>query len=240
MKDSIIKLRLKLVVTIVDRNKGCNAIKLFKSLGVHWHFTVSGEGTANSEMMELLGLGSSDKSIALCIIPQFRVEEFLETINRELHLDVKGNGVGFTIPISGVNHPIIHKIEKEISMESIKTMKQELEQMVEKQKKETIYSVVLGVINQGYSEEVMSSAKETGVRGGTVIHARKVGVEDAVKFLGISVQEEKEILMIVTTKENRHDLMKKLSKEHGITSETHGVFLSLPVEDVIGIQLPKE
>ena len=46
--------------------------------------------------------------------------------------------------------------------------------------------------------------------------------------------------MIVTTKENRHDLMKKLSKERGSTSETHGVFLSLPVEDVIGIQLPKE
>jgi len=240
MKDSIIKLRLKLVVTIVDRNKGCNAIKLFKTLGTHWHYMVSGVGTANSEMMELLGLGSSDKAIALCIIPQFRVAEFLETINQQLHLNKKGNGVGFTIPISGVNHPIIHKIEKEISAESMKTMKQEIDKMEEKSKKETIYSVVIGVINQGYSEEVMSSAKATGVRGGTVIHARKVGAEDAVKFLGIFVQEEKEILMIVTTKTNRHDLMKKLSSEHGINTETQGIYLALPVEDVIGLQLPKD
>ena len=240
MKDSIVKLRLKLVVTVIDRNKGSDAIKLFKSLGTHWHFTALGEGTANSEMMELLGLGSSDKTIVLCIIPQFRVDEFLQTINQKLHLATKGNGIVFTIPISGVNHPIIQKIEKEISMGSTKTMEKEMEQVIEKQKKEPIYSVVIGVINQGYSEEVMSSAKETGVRGGTVIHARKVGVEDVVKFLGISVQEEKEILMIVTTKENRHGLMKKLSKDHGIASETQGVFLSLPVEDVNGIQLPKE
>ncbi|MDF9824420.1 hypothetical protein M2475_000710 [Breznakia sp. PF5-3] len=237
MKETMIKMRLNLIITVVDRNKGCKVMKIFKSLGTHWHYMLSGEGTMNSEMMELLGLGTSEKSIALCIVPHFRVSEFMQTIRRELRMDMKGKGVGFTLPISGVNHPIIQKIKNEMNMETMKTMKKEMEQMTEKITTGTQYSVVIGIINQGYSEDVMSTARTVGARGGTVVRARRVGIEDAVKFLGISVQEEKEILMILTAKESRHDIMKALSHEHGIASETHGIYLSLPVEEVMGLDL---
>jgi len=109
--------------------------------------------------------------------------------------------------------------------------------MIEKSKSSSKYSIVIGIINQGYSEEVMDTAKANGVRGGTVVHARRIGIEDAVKFLGISLQEEKELLMILTTKENKHQVMKELSSKHGVKSETRGVYLSLPVEDIAGVDL---
>jgi len=239
--DSIEKLHLKLIVTIVDRDKASALMRLYKTMKVHWHYVISGQGTATSETMLMLGLGSSDKSIVLCIEPAYRIDDFLKLITKELQLEKKGKGIAFTLPISGVNHPIIQKIQKEVNMEMNKQMKDQLEKdietMIEKSKSSSKYSIVIGIINQGYSEEVMDTAKANGVRGGTVVHARRIGIEDAVKFLGISLQEEKELLMILTTKENKHQVMKELSSKHGVKSETRGVYLSLPVEDIAGVDL---
>lgn len=232
----MIELRPKMIVTIVDRNRATCVMKLFKSLRVHWHYVLLGEGTASSEMMDMLGLGSSDKSVFLCIEPEYRVTDFLKQITRSLQLNMAGKGIAFSIPISGVNHPIIDKLKEELNLESEK-MEKEMEKVIQNKKKEIHYSLIVGMINQGYSEDVMATAKKLGVTGGTIVHARRVGIEDAVKFLGISVQEEKEMLVILTSKEKKHEIMKELSVAHGIKSEVQGIFLSLPVEEIAGIDL---
>ena len=228
--------RPKLIVTIVDRNRASCVMKLFKSLHVHWHYVFLGEGTASSEIMDMLGLGSSDKSIFLCIETEHRVTNFLKLITRELQLNMSGKGIAFSIPISGVNHPILDKLKEELNLESEK-MEKAIEKVMHGDKKEIKYSLVVGMINQGYSDDVMATAKTLGVTGGTIVHARRVDAEDAVKFLGISIQEEKEMLIILTSKEKRHEIMKELSIKHGVKSEVQGIFLSLPVEDIAGIDL---
>ena len=47
------------------------------------------------------------------------------------------------------------------------------------------------VVNQGYSEEVMNAARAAGAGGGTVLHSRRIGDEEALSFWGISVQDQK-------------------------------------------------
>ena len=59
------------------------------------------------------------------------------------------------------------------------------------------HEAIFCIVNSGYSEAVMDAAKRLGAKGGTVINARGTASKEAEKFFGISVQPEKEIVMIL-------------------------------------------
>ena len=59
------------------------------------------------------------------------------------------------------------------------------------------HEVILCIVNNGFSEAVMDAAREAGARGGTVIHARGTANKDAELFFNISIQPEKEVVMIL-------------------------------------------
>ena len=50
--------------------------------------------------------------------------------------------------------------------------------------KDTTYELVIVIANQGYIEMVMDAARGAGAYGGTVIHAKGTGMEQAEKFMG--------------------------------------------------------
>ena len=101
--------------------------------------------------------------------------------------------------------------------------------------KERTHDLVMAIVNQGYSDELVNTAREAGASGGTVISARGQAHEGAVKFFGISVQEEKELILILAGRENTVNIMRAISEAHGLNSKAHGIVLSLPVDDVVGM-----
>ena len=97
------------------------------------------------------------------------------------------------------------------------------------------YQMVIAVVNQGYSEDVMAAARPAGAGGGTVLHSRHVGSGETLTFWGISVQPEKEIVMILCRQEEKTNIMKAIAASCGMKTEAQGLVLSLPVETVVGI-----
>lgn len=95
-------------------------------------------------------------------------------------------------------------------------------------------SVILTIVNRGYADSVMQSAIEAGATGGTVINARGTGGIEIAKFVGITIQPEKEVVLILATEEKRHDIMMSIYKDNGLTSEAKGFSISLPVSQVLG------
>ncbi len=63
------------------------------------------------------------------------------------------------------------------------------------------YELVLCIVNAGFSEAVMDAAKEVGARGGTVIHARGTANREAEQFFNITIQPDKEVVMILVPNE---------------------------------------
>ena len=63
------------------------------------------------------------------------------------------------------------------------------------------HEVIFVIVNAGFAEEAMDVAREQGVRGGTILNARGVAREKEAAFFGITIQQEKEILMMVVEKE---------------------------------------
>ena len=97
------------------------------------------------------------------------------------------------------------------------------------------YSLVLAVADPGYTDVIMELAKGAGATGGTVLYARGMGHDNAGKFLGIRIQAEKEIVIILTPAENRLAIMKAINEGFGIRTKAQALVLSLPVEDMVQV-----
>lgn len=100
---------------------------------------------------------------------------------------------------------------------------------------EYTHELIVCIVNAGFSDTVMDAAKEFGARGGTVIHARGTANKEAEKFFQITVQPEKELVMILVPKKIRDDILHALYKAVGLKTEGQGIAFSLPVDNAIGL-----
>ena len=103
------------------------------------------------------------------------------------------------------------------------------------------HQVILCIVNSGFTDEAMDAAKQCGARGGTVFHARGTVSKEAEKFFNITVQPEKEIVMILVDSKIKDNILKALYNAVGTNTPAQGIAFSLPVDDVVGIgkELPK-
>ena len=62
-----------------------------------------------------------------------------------------------------------------------------------------------------------------------------MGGEEAQKFLGISIQPEKDIILIVVRREEKNKVMKAIAEAAGINTQGKGIIFSLPVDSAIGL-----
>ncbi len=100
------------------------------------------------------------------------------------------------------------------------------------------HEVIFCIVNAGFSDAVMDAAKEFGARGGTVIHARGTASLEAEKLFGITVQPEKEIVMILVQKEIKNDILHALYKAVGLNTPGQGIAFSMPVDATVGLAEP--
>ncbi len=97
------------------------------------------------------------------------------------------------------------------------------------------HEAIFCIVNSGYSEAVMDSAKKLGARGGTVINARGTTSKEAESFFHITVQPEKEIVMILVPKKIKDDVLNALYTDVGLDTAGQGIAFSVPVESVVGL-----
>ena len=98
------------------------------------------------------------------------------------------------------------------------------------------HECILCIVNAGFSDNVMDAAKSAGARGGTVLHARGTGAREAETFFGITVQEEKEIVMILVDAAIKADVLHSLYHAVGLNTPGQGIAFSLPVDEVVGME----
>ncbi len=223
------KIRLLMLITTPKLAKRAEDLYNYEDVPLHYHLV--GQGTASSEMMDILGLDGTEKGILVSFLPKNFSDDMLVKLRKALRIGSVNSGIAFTIPLTGANGFVMKRLG-EISEEYSKTHE---ERKVENTMAEFKYTMVAAVVDQGHGEEVMEAARSAGARGGTIVHGRQVGDETAVNFWGISLVDEKEIVMIITDNAHKLDIMKAISANCGVNSEAKGFVVSLPVETVMGI-----
>lgn len=221
---------LRVLCLITTPKLSEKAADMFRMGAIPIQYQWNAVGTASSEMIDILGLGNPDKSVLISILPKPFADEMLRKLKKELKLGAINSGIAFTLPMSGVNNLILHMLAQLKSNEKDLPVRKDEITMAEPK-----YTLIAAVMNQGYSEEVMDVAKTAGAKGGTVVHSRRIGNKEAMGFWGMSIQEEKEMLFIVTENENKIKIMQAISEKYGIHSEAKSMVLSLPIDSVIGL-----
>ena len=100
--------RLKLLITIVGRNKAEFYTDLIQSYSVNMQMVLMARGTANAKMLSLLGLADNEKAVILSVIQENKVEKALSTIEEKFKTIKDGKGVAFTIPLTSVIGALIY------------------------------------------------------------------------------------------------------------------------------------
>ena len=105
---------------------------------------------------------------------------------------------------------------------------------------DTTMELLVVVSNQGHNDLVMDAARGAGAYGGTVIHARGTGMNQAELFFGVSLASEKDLTFIVTKKSQRNAIMSAIMKDAGMETPAQSIVFSLPVTDAVGLNTGNE
>ena len=94
--------KLKLLVTVVDRNKGEFYLDVISQFDVNCQLILGGVGTAQSEWVELLGL-NNNKAVILSVVREDRTDAVMDCLEEKRAAQRRGQGlVAFSIPMSSV------------------------------------------------------------------------------------------------------------------------------------------
>ena len=95
--------------------------------------------------------------------------------------------------------------------------------------------MIVVIVNKGFAGEIMDVARAHGATGGTILSGKGTGGEKAKKVFAMSLEEEKEVVLILVKEELRADIMRAVATEFGLDSPGRGIVFSLPVEETIGL-----
>ena len=215
--------RIKMLISVTKRGNGNKMVDFYKKNNLHYDFICLGTGTANSEILDYLGLETNEKDVVITMVPSAKIQEIMSGATDEFKLNSPGKGIIFTVPLTAVSERV-QKIlckntdtNKEVPMSDRK------------------YELILTILNRGYVDKAMRAAKSAGARGGTILHARRVGFEDVENIFGFTIQPEKDIIMILTDSSVRRDIMNSITEAVGIDTEAKALLFSLPVDEISGM-----
>ena len=101
--------------------------------------------------------------------------------------------------------------------------------------KPNTHELIICIVNNGFSDTVMEAAKEAGARGGTVLNARGTANKEAEAFFHISIQPEKEVVMILVPLNVKDAVLHALYEKAGLNTMGQGIAFALPVDQVVGL-----
>ena len=220
--------KLYLMTTIVDRKKEKRYFEFYKENDQNVMFSTLGMGTASSDILDYLGLESTEKVIIFSVQDEERWSYLKKQLQQKLKIDAPGEGIAFIIPLSSIGG----KKTLQFLVE-----RQDYQKEEESTLKDTERELIIVIADQGNIELIMDAAREAGAYGGTVIHARGTGMEQAEKFMGVCLAAEKEMIFIVTKKEQKNSIMKAIMEKAGMESRAKSIVFSLPVTDTAGLRL---
>ena len=216
--------KTKLLVTIADKDRIERIIKLYKRYNVTYSCSINGVGTASNSLLSYFGLDEIKKSVVLTVIPEFLETKIMYELHKKLEIYKPGNGICFSVPITSASR-YLSNMYKDLTM-----LKEEYSMENEKE-----YELIVLIVSEGYAGKAMDAAKRVGASGGTLINGIGLGTKEATKFLGITIEPEKDVVLILVEKEEKRKVMEEITHEVGLSQEGRGICFSMPVDNVVGL-----
>lgn len=218
-----------LLITIVRREDEKEYEAFYRSRGVKVMYDVRCNGTAHAKTLNILGIDRTEKTMLISTVTGPTLKTLKRDLAYEMKIDLPDRGVAMAIPMSGIGgaRTLEYFTSEQLMSE---------EHLTEERKMEVAQELIIAIYQKGYTEVVMNAAREAGARGGTSFGAKGT-VAGTEKFFGMTLAEEKEIVMIVSAADQKKEIMKAIMQKAGIDTKAHALVFSLPVTDTAGFRL---
>ena len=95
-------------------------------------------------------------------------------------------------------------------------------------------SLIITIVDTGFSANVIDASKKAGADGATIIHARGTSIRESKTFMGVEIQPDKEIVFTLVKKSQRRNIMREIGRECNLQTEGKGISFALPVDEIAG------
>lgn len=210
----------RLIVTIVPHNTGELITKTAVKAGASGSTILMGRGTAENAIIQLLGLGDSEKDITWTLVSDEEYRTVFDEIKNSTLTKKAHFGIMFSINVNSFS----------------KAGKKELIQggsnMADKSEGQG-FQVLNVIVNKGYAEDAMAAARKAGAGGGTIIGARGTAKEGDAKFFGMDIVPEKELLLIIVPEDKKAAVTDAISELPCFSKAGSGIIFSSSANDFI-------
>ncbi len=221
MKLAAIKKGYTMFIIVVNLGTGSKVLKEAKEIGISGGTIFLGKGTAKSHLLDLLGLNEVKKEIVLIVSENELEDKFHQVLIEDFHLNKPNHGIAFSLPLNKV-----------LGLRSCKICSDKpqiggIDNMG--------YEVIFTIVDRGLAEEVVDSAVAAGARGATIVNARGAGSHEHNTFFSMSLEPEKEIVMILIDKEKSDAIITAIKDTTHIDDPAKGIMFTMDVNKASGL-----
>jgi nitrogen regulatory protein PII len=221
--------KMYLLLVITNREDEKEFAEFFTSKEVPVVYSTPCHGTAKKHILNLFGVEESLKTALFTVVTENKKAELLKGLTKEMAIDLPNRGIAVCVPLTSIAS------RRTLEAFADKHQNDEPENEV---KDMTQYEteLIIAICESGYAEKVMEAARGAGAAGGTVVHAKGTGAKYA-KFFGLTLADEKEMIYIVSSTENKKNIMHAIMEKAGPSTPAHAIVFSLPVSETAGLRI---
>ncbi len=217
----------KLLISIVQRKLGNALVSTTKEAGAKGGTILLGKGVADNAILHALGLGDSDKDIVLTLLHDSQVASVVEAISHFKEHRRLRSGVAMLLDVPDMLSHLTHEDKGETEMKETTKNKEK-------------HTLIVSIVNKGFADEIMDAVRKEGATGGTIIHGSGTGKEEDVKFFGVQLVPEKELLLVVVEANKAQHILKTIQSIPSLNEPGTGIAFCIDVEKfmTLGGKLP--
>ena len=210
---------MNLKLLFIINNDESKLTKFVDKFKLPFNTLMYGDGTASQGILDFLGLIKTKKNILMSIIPDVLEKNIINYFNMETKINEIGKGIAFTVPLSSTSKYIISAFEERKG--------DFVEEKVD-------YHLLVVITEEGNADKIMTCAKKNGANGGTLIKGRGIGGANAFKLFNMTVEPEKDIILIVCHNNDKKKIMEGILEKNGMNTDSKSMCFSLPIDSKIG------
>ncbi len=218
-------MELNLVMAIVARTRQETMEDIVHSMKLPLALTLYAKGTATTEHLSLHGLVATEYALIMTVADGEQTRRLMRAAKVRMFIDIPGNGIMLSVPIKSVG-----------GGRTMAYLTDNMNMTKEKPSMSFSHELIYVILNEGCSDMVMAAARPAGATGGTVLAGKGTGARESEKFLGISLANEKDVVLIVADAAKKAAIMKAIVEKAGPGTEAGAICFSLPVSGVEGLR----
>lgn len=212
----------KLLISMVGRHKGELFVAAAKAAGARGGTIAHGRAVADSRLLQALLLADVQQDVVFTLMRD-ETQPVVNAVREAARLNKKKlGGIAMLLDVTGMLVRFAQNATENAAPVAARS-----------ERMESGYTLLTVIVNDGYADDVMAKARSAGARGGTILVGRGTGTEEDVKFFGITLVPEKEVLMIVAENKQVDDILAAVRTVPTLAEPGGGVVYAMNVEQFI-------